>query len=58
MRVFDEAGNPAGGVVVKQEWEYMAVGSEGRTEYSRTDENGYVAFSQRSEGSFPALEGS
>jgi len=49
VRVFDEAGNPAGGVVVKQEWEYMAVGSEGHTEYSRTDAAGYVAFPQRSE---------
>lgn len=50
LRVFDEAGNPAGGVVVKQEWEYVAVGSEGHAEYSRTDADGYVAFPQRSEG--------
>lgn len=49
LRVFDEAGNPASGVVVKQEWEYMAVGSEQHLEYSRTDENGYVEFRQRSE---------
>lgn len=49
LRVFDEAGNPAGGVVVKQEWVYLAVGSEWHSEYSRTDENGYVEFPQRAE---------
>lgn len=49
LRIFDEAGNPAGGVVVKQEWEYLAVCSEEKSEYSRTDENGYVEFPQRSE---------
>lgn len=49
VRVFDEAGRPAGGVVVKQEWEYLAVGSKGHVEYSRTDEDGYVALPRRSE---------
>lgn len=49
LRVFDEAGNPASGVAVKQEWEYLAVGSEHHSEYSRTDENGSVEFRQRSE---------
>jgi hypothetical protein len=57
VRVFDEAGNPAGGVVVKQEWEYMAVGSEGHTEYSRTDADGYVAFPPRSERISPLRKG-
>ncbi|MCM3872840.1 MAG: hypothetical protein ND895_19340 [Pyrinomonadaceae bacterium] len=49
LRVFDEAGNPASRVVVKQEWEYLAVGSEQQSEYSSTDENGYVEFPRRSE---------
>lgn len=49
LRVFDEAGNPAVGIVVKQEWVYLAVGSELHSEHSRTDENGYVEFPQRIE---------
>jgi hypothetical protein len=49
VRVFDEAGHPAGGVVVKQEWEYLAVGTAGHAEYARTDDDGYVAFPRRSE---------
>ena len=52
VRVFDEADRPAVGVVVKQEWEYLAVGSEGHVEYSRTDDEGYVAFPRRSERIF------
>ena len=49
LRVFDEAGNPAAGVVVKQEWEYMAVGSTWHSAYARTDERGYVEFPPRTE---------
>jgi hypothetical protein len=48
VRVFDVVGKPAGGVVVKQQWEYFSVGSQKYKEYSRTDENGYVAFPERS----------
>lgn len=50
LRVFDEAGNPAAGVVVKQEWEYLAVGSQLHSAYARTDEGGYVEFPRRTEG--------
>ena len=49
LRVFDEAGNPMSGLMVKQEWEYMAVGSVARFSYSTTDQNGYVEFPQRTE---------
>jgi hypothetical protein len=48
MRVFDETGNPAAGVVVKQEWEYRVVGSEMQSAYSRTDTDGYVSLPRRS----------
>jgi hypothetical protein len=44
VRILDEAGNPAGGVIVTQEWEYRAVGSEERKELYRADDQGYVVF--------------
>jgi hypothetical protein len=48
VRVFDESGNPARGVVVKQEWQYIAVGADHEyKEYSRTDADGYVAVPAR-----------
>ena len=49
LRVVDEAGNPIRGLLVKQEWEYMAVGSVEHFSYSTTDFNGYVEFPQRTE---------
>jgi hypothetical protein len=48
VHVFDEVGNPASGVVVRQDWEYFSIGSWKYKEYSQTDENGYVAFPKRS----------
>ena len=49
LRVIDEADNPISGVVVKQEWEYMAIGSKLHSASSTTDIDGYVEFPQRSE---------
>jgi hypothetical protein len=47
VQVFDEAGNPATGVRVEQDWEYFALGSERQHEVSQTDSNGYVSFPAR-----------
>ncbi|HEX8720126.1 MAG TPA: hypothetical protein VF736_05755 [Pyrinomonadaceae bacterium] len=49
VRVYDEAGLPAGRIIVKQQWEYRASGSEGHEEILRTDENGRVSFPERTE---------
>ena len=48
VRVFDEAGNPASDVVVRQDWEYFSIGSQKHKEHSKTDENGYATFPKRS----------
>jgi hypothetical protein len=48
LEVLDEAGNPAIGVRVEQDWEYFAIGSERQREVSRTDSAGYVSFPERS----------
>jgi hypothetical protein len=48
IQVLDEAGSPAAGVRVEQEWEYVAIGSERHREVSKTDAGGYVAFPPRS----------
>lgn len=48
VQVLNEAGNPATGVRVEQEWEYFALGSERQHEVSQTDANGYVSFPARS----------
>jgi hypothetical protein len=47
IQVLDEAGSPAVGVRVEQEWEYFAIGSERHREVSKTDARGYVAFPPR-----------
>lgn len=57
LPVIDEEGNPAFGMFVKQEWEYMTVGSEGHVAYSATDINGYVQFPQRAERISPLRKG-
>jgi hypothetical protein len=49
VRVLDEAGNPAGNVIVAQEWEYRAVGSEEHKELVTADAQGYAAFPERTE---------
>jgi len=49
LRVIDETDNPISGIVVKQEWEYMAIGSKVHSGYATTDIDGYVEFPQRSE---------
>jgi len=49
LRVIDEADTPFSGIVVKQEWEYMAIGSKVLSASSTTDIDGYVEFPQRSE---------
>lgn len=46
IQVLDVDGSPAKNVIVKQEWGHFNFGSDGK-EYSRTDENGYVAFPER-----------
>jgi hypothetical protein len=48
VQVLDENGNPAVGVRVEQEWEFLAIGSEQQRDVSQTDSNGYVAFPKRS----------
>jgi hypothetical protein len=48
VQVLDEAGNPAIGVRVEQDWEYFALGSERQREVSQTDSRGYVSFPARS----------
>ena len=42
LRVIDETDNPISGIVVKQEWEYMAIGSKVHSAYATTDIDGYV----------------
>ena len=42
---------------MKQEWEYMAVGSKEHFSYSTTDQNGYVEFPQRTEKILPFRKG-
>jgi hypothetical protein len=54
IQVLDEAGSPAAGARVEQEWEYFAIGSERHREVSKTDAGGYVAFPQRSVRISPA----
>jgi hypothetical protein len=49
VRILDESGNPAPGAVVKQKWEYRAIGSQEYQEMSKADENGYVSFPERTE---------
>jgi hypothetical protein len=46
IQVLDEAGEPARGVIVKQDWGHFNLNSDGH-EYARTDDNGYVAFPER-----------
>ena len=47
IQVLDEAGNPAIGVRVDQDWEYFALGSERQHGVAQTDSNGYVSFPAR-----------
>jgi hypothetical protein len=49
VRVLDEKGNPAPGVILKQKWEYRVIGSEGHQELSRADEKGHAFFKERTE---------
>ncbi len=48
VQVLDEAGDPAIGVRVEQDWEYFGLGSERQREVSQTDSRGYVSFPARS----------
>lgn len=49
VRILDESGNPAPRAVVKQKWEYRAIGSKEYEELSKADENGYATFLERTE---------
>ena len=47
IRVVDESGEPARGVMVRQHWRHYSVENYGHEEELQTDENGYVVFPQR-----------
>lgn len=49
VRVLDEVGQPASGVLVVQEWEYRVPGAQERSESATADAEGYAAFPERSE---------
>jgi hypothetical protein len=49
VHILDEAGSPASGVTVTQEWEYQAVGSDEHKEVQKADVQGYVAFPARAD---------
>ena len=48
LQVLDEAGIPAAGIRVEQEWDYYVIDSEPHREVSKTDSAGYVDFPRRS----------
>jgi hypothetical protein len=55
VRVLDETGKPASGVVLKQKWEYRVIGSKEYQEISAADENGYAFFPERTQGNDDAI---
>jgi hypothetical protein len=46
VQILDEAGEPARGVIMRQNWGHFNLSSDSH-EYARTDDNGYVAFPDR-----------
>jgi hypothetical protein len=57
VQILNEDGSPARDVLTRQDWNYFVIGADGDKEYSRTDENGYVSFPQRSaRTSFAAMD--
>src|SRR5262245_2103286 len=49
VRIIDEAGYPARGVIVAQTCEYITVGSKMHEQILKADDQGYVTFPQRAE---------
>jgi hypothetical protein len=48
LQVLDEAGLPAAGIHVEQQWDYYFIDSEPHGEVSKTNSAGYVDFPRRS----------